>query len=60
MTLQELKTSPQNTECVQVCGYSHYLHVVCILNIPRLHSYKLPQLFHLESGHDDELLVELS
>lgn len=33
MTLQELKTNLQNIKCVQVCGYSHYLHLVSVLNM---------------------------
>lgn len=58
MTLEELKTHLQNIECVQLCGYSHYLHLFSILNIPLFHSEELSQLMNLESRHNDTLLVE--
>ena len=31
---QGWKQNPQNIDDVQVCGYSHYLDLVSILNIP--------------------------
>ena len=46
---QSWKQNPRNIEYVQVWGYSHYLDLVSILNMPLLHSYKVVQLFHLES-----------